>query len=63
MNCDGRVRNIAVDDSVMEDKETLEDLITAAINNATEAREKRIQQETEKAMKELGLPADTKLPF
>lgn len=63
MTCDGRVRNIDIDQSVQEDKETLEDLIVAAVNTATQAREARVQEETAKAMKELGLPADAKLPF
>lgn len=63
MTCDGRVHNIAIDPSATEDKETLEDLIAAAVNNATETREARIQEETQKEMESLGLPKDTKLPF
>lgn len=63
MSCDGRVRSISIDDSIKDDKETMEDLITAGVNNATEAREARIQEETASAMESMGLPADTQLPF
>lgn len=63
MACDGRVKTLEVDEAVEEDKETRNDLIIAAINNATEAKEARIQDETKKEMEALGLPADTPLPF
>jgi len=45
------------------DKEVAEDLIVAAVNNANEAKEAKIKEETEKMVKDLGLPADAKLPF
>lgn len=63
MTCDGRVKTLDVDASVEDDKETRNDLIVAAINNATEAKEARIQEETQKAMDGMGLPPSTKLPF
>jgi len=65
MSCGGEVRGIAIDPSVIsaEDKETLEDLIVAAMNNANDAKDERIKSETTGLMEGLGLPAGTKLPF
>lgn len=63
MMCDGKVKGITIDPSVMDDKETLEDLVVAAINNAGEAKEAKIKEETEAMVKALGLPKDAKLPF
>lgn len=63
ISCAGEVRSVAVDPSVMDDKETMEDLIVAALNNANEAKEEKIKQETADMMQGMGLPEDTKLPF
>ena len=64
MTCDGRLKSVSVDDSLMgNDKETLEDLVVAAVNDASDAKEQEIQKQTADAMKDMGLPADTKLPF
>ena len=64
MNCAGMVLSIDIDPSVMGgDKEMAEDLVVAAVNNATEAKETRIQEETKAMMAEMGLPEDTQLPF
>lgn len=65
MSCGGEVKGINVDPSVVnaDDKETLEDLIVAAINNANQAKDERIKTETQSMMEGMGLPADTKLPF
>jgi hypothetical protein len=64
MSCAGIVRGVEIDPSVIsaDDKDTLEDLIVAALNNANEAKEARIKQETEEMMGGLGLPPGTKLP-
>ena len=62
MSCAGEVRAVTIDPSVMSDKETLEDLIVAALNNANENKDKRIQDETAAMMEGMGLPPDTKLP-
>lgn len=64
MSCAGIVRSVEIDPSVIsaDDKETLEDLIVAALNNANEAKEARIKKETEEMMGGLGLPPGTKLP-
>lgn len=65
MACDGTVKGLTIDESLIDkdDKETLEDLVVAATNNAHAAREARGQEETKKMMEAMGLPADTKLPF
>lgn len=66
MNCSGKVSRVNFDPSLMDsDKETLEDLIAAAINNANEAKDARIKSETADMMEGLGLPADAagSLPF
>lgn len=65
MSCQGFVKNIDINPAIIkaDDKETLEDLIIVAINNANDAKEVRIRQETEDMMKDMGLPKDAKLPF
>lgn len=64
MNCKGDLRGLAIDPSVINagDKETLEDLVIAAVNNANEAKDARIKSETQKMMEGMGLPPGTKLP-
>ena len=58
MSCSGKVLKIDIDDSLMgSDKETLEDLVTAAINKANETKEERIKTETSSMMEGMGLPA------
>lgn len=63
ISCAGEVRSVSIDPSVMGDKETLEDLIVAALNNANVAKEAHIKEETALMMKGMGLPEGTKLPF
>jgi len=66
MSCSGKVSHVDIDQTLMDsDKETLEDLIAAAINNANEAKDARIKNETANMMEGLGLPADAagSLPF
>jgi len=65
MTCAGEVRNITIDPSVIspDEKDTLEDLVVAAINSANDARDQRAQEETKRIMKELGLPEDMNLPL
>lgn len=64
MNCKGEMLSLAVDPSVItpDDKETMEDLIVAAVNNANKAKDEKIKEETKSMMEKLGLPEDTKLP-
>lgn len=63
MSCDSIVKSIDIDPSVMAEKDVLEDLIVAAMNNAVEAKEEKVKEETDAMVKALGLPADAKLPF
>lgn len=64
MTCSGRVVRISIDNGLIgSDKETLEDLIVAAVNKATEAKDGRIKDETRAMMESLGLPSDVSLPF
>lgn len=45
-----------------EDKETIEDLIIAAINMAGANAETKMAEETQKMMEEFGLPSNFELP-
>lgn len=57
MTCAGKATRVSIDDSLMAaDKETLEDLITAAINTANDAKDQRVKDETKAMMEGLGLP-------
>ena len=65
MSCAGEVRGLKIDPSLInsDDKETLEDLIVAEMNNANAAKDDRIKSETQGMMEGMGLPPGTKLPF
>lgn len=58
MTCKGALRDIAIDPSliVASEKDMLEDMIKAACNDARANADSRMAEETEKAMKEMGLP-------
>ena len=64
MTCKGELLGLDIDPGIIspDDKETMEDLIVAAINNANGAKDERVKSETEAMMKELGLPAGAQLP-
>ncbi len=63
MNGRHELRSVSIDDSLMDDREMLEDLIAAAVNDAA----RRIEQESSEKMSGLAgglnLPAGMKLPF
>ncbi len=64
MTCNHNVRRVQVDDSLMDDdKEMLEDLVAAALNDAV----RRVQETSQEKMGEvtggMGLPAGFKMPF
>ncbi len=66
ITCRGEARKLDLDPSVIDvdDKETLEDLIVAAINEAKKKAEDTMTEETKKMMTKMGLPSDlSKLPF
>ena len=52
-----------IDDSLLADKESLEDLIVVAISDAREKADSYMMSEMEKMQKNLGLPPGFKLPF
>ncbi|MEN9464472.1 MAG: hypothetical protein RL217_653 [Pseudomonadota bacterium] len=58
------VKRVQLDDSLMsEDKELLEDLLAAAVNDAVRKIEQRNQDEMGKLTSGMGLPPGMKLPF
>ena len=65
MNGKAEMRKITLDSKIVnpEEKEMLEDLIVAAVNDAKAKAEKQIAEETEKMMGGLKLPPGVKLPF
>ncbi len=58
MNCRNEVKRVSIDDAVMDDKETLEDLIVIAFKDALSKAEKTSEQRMAGLM-----PAGMKLPF
>jgi DNA-binding YbaB/EbfC family protein len=69
VNCtvDGRLllTGITIDPTLLnaDDKEVVEDLIVAAVNDAQRRAQDLMKSETENLMKELGLPSNLDLPF
>ena len=63
MTCAHDVRRVTIDQSVMDDKEMLEDLVAAALNDAV----RRVEQVSAERMagftSGLNLPPGMKLPF
>lgn len=61
MTCAHELRRVTLDESVMDDKEMLEDLIVAAVNDAN----KQVAQTTEQRMSGFAakLPPGMSLPF
>jgi len=63
MTCGHDVRRVAIDPSVMDDREMLEDLVAAALNDAM----RRVEQTTQERMAGfsagLNLPPGFKMPF
>lgn len=56
-------RKVAIDATLMDDKDMLEDLLVAAINDARKKIEDMASGETGKLMGGMNLPAGLKLPF
>jgi hypothetical protein len=64
MNCRHDVKRVSIDDSLMgEDKEMLEDLLAAAVNDAVRRVETITQEKMSGFTSGLGLPPGMKLPF
>ena len=58
------VRRVVIDDSLMgDDKEMLEDLVAAAMNDAVHKVASKVQESMSGVTNGLGLPPGFKLPF
>jgi len=64
MSCKHQVHSIEIEDSLVgDDKEMLEDLITAAFNDATRKVESTVQEKYSGMTAGMSLPPGMKLPF
>ena len=63
MTCSHDVRRVSIDPSVMDDREMLEDLIAAAMNDAVRRGEALSQEKMAGFTSGLNLPPGFKLPF
>ena len=64
MTCRHDVKRIEIDDSLVgDDKEMLEDLVAAAVNDAVRQVEKTTQERMADMTAGMGLPPGMKLPF
>lgn len=58
------VKRVSIDDSLMsEDKEMLEDLLAAAVNDAVRKIEVQNREQMQKMTAGMNLPPDFKMPF
>jgi hypothetical protein len=64
MTCRHEVRRVSIDDGMIgEDREMLEDLIAAAINDAVRKVEQTVQEKFSGMASGMALPPGMKLPF
>jgi len=63
MTCKYDVRRVTIDPSVMDDKEMLEDLLAAAVNDAVRRVETTTQEKMSGFTAGLNLPPGFKMPF
>lgn len=63
MTCKHDVKRVSIDPAVMDDKEMLEDLIAAALNDANRRAEAAAQERMGALTAGLPLPPGMKLPF
>ena len=63
MTCRNDVKRVQIDAGIMDDKEMLEDLIAAAVNDANRRAEDTTQQRMSAFTAGIGLPPGMKLPF
>ena len=64
MTCKHQVHSIEIEDSLLgDDKEMLEDLITAAFNDGVRKVEKTVQEKFSGMASGMSLPPGMKLPF
>ena len=64
MTCKHDVKRVSIDPSLLgDDKEMLEDLVAAAVNDAARKVEAAVQEKMGSVAGDLGLPPGFKLPF
>jgi DNA-binding YbaB/EbfC family protein len=64
MSCKHEVRALAIDPELVgDDREMLEDLVAAAVNDALRKVERTVQEKYSGMTSGLGLPPGMKLPF
>jgi nucleoid-associated protein EbfC len=63
MSCKNDVKRVAIDASVMDDREMLEDLIAAAMNDAVRKAEAVSAEKMSGFTQGMGMPPGFKLPF
>jgi hypothetical protein len=64
MTCKHEVRRVAIEDALLkDDKEMLEDLVAAAVNDANRKVEQTVQERMASLTSGLSLPPGVKLPF
>ncbi len=63
MTCKHEVRRVSIDPSLTADREMLEDLLVAAINDAARKAEATIAEKMGSLTAGMGLPPGLKLPF
>jgi DNA-binding YbaB/EbfC family protein len=63
MTCKHDVKRVTIDPSVMDDREMLEDLVAAALNDANRRAEQATQERMAGFTAGLQLPPGMKLPF
>jgi nucleoid-associated protein EbfC len=64
VTCKHEVRRVTIEEALLkDDKEMLEDLVAAALNDANRKVEQTVQQKLSSVTGGLGLPAGMKLPF
>ena len=63
LTCKYDVRRVSIDPSVLDDKEMLEDLVAAAVNDAVRRVEATTQEKMAAVTAGMPLPPGMKLPF
>ena len=63
MTCANEIRRVSIDPSVMDDREMLEDLLAAAVNDAVRRASEQSQSKMSGFTAGLNLPPGFKLPF
>jgi len=63
MTCKHEVRRVSIDPTLTADREMLEDLLVAAVNDAARKVEATVAEKMGSLTAGMGLPAGLKLPF